>query len=80
MAAPIEALTPGLHVLAANVVYALWGQKSNRIHVTGAGVVTVSNDGTTFEAVTLDANFEFTTGAGFIRSVAGATIGLKTVA
>lgn len=72
----IESLTPGVHVLTANVQYAL-SAKSTRIHVTGAGVVEVSNDGTNWDAVTLDANKEFVTAAVFIHSVAGATISVK---
>jgi len=76
MAAPTEWLTSGVHTLAANTVYALPG-KICRVHITGAGAVEVSNDNSTWDTVTADANKEFITAAVFIRSTAGAIVSVK---
>lgn len=76
MAITIMIPSGGPFTMVATVIYALPG-RSNRIHVTGAGAIDVSNDGVTFEAVTVDANKDFVTGARFIRSTAGAMISVS---
>lgn len=68
-----ELLTMGPpHTLTQNVVYALPARAAT-IFVKGTGVEQ-SNDGTTWAAVTADANGEFVAAGTFVRSTAVGTI------
>ena len=66
--------------MEVDVVYAL-PARACRIHVfTATGVISVGPNGTDWDAITLDTNKEFETGAAFIKSATGeSTIVAKTL-
>lgn len=75
--ADVELLTIGPpHTLVQNLTYAL-PARSVDVFVLGSGME-VSNDNSTWQAITLDSNKEFQAFAQFIRSTAvGSIITLK---
>lgn len=75
--ATIELLTTGVtKTLVQNQQYAL---PARNVNIFGQGTgFEVSNDGSTWQAVTLGTNKEFTTAAAFIHSTAvGSTVTIK---
>lgn len=52
-----------------DVVYAIPARLCSYTVITAGGTIEVSNDGSTWQAITLDANANFVTSAPFIRVV-----------
>ncbi len=68
-------ISPGpVFTMVVNIIYALAGRLCNYTVYTSGGTIEVSNDLTNWQAMTLDANKNFTSSAAYARSTGAGSL------